>query len=313
MKSVFTAVFFLGFFILANAQYTETINSNRPGASFGAYSVGSNVIQAEGGIGFGKDKHSLRRTETDFMFLDYALRYGLIFEELEIILEGRFTSAEKKLSFNGGVSEFSNFEANTLGAKYLIYDPHKKRQLDGPNLLSYHANNSLQWKDLIPAVSVYGGFNLLFGDNPFVFEGEPGITPKFAISTQNNFDRTVLVINLIADKLGSDFPSYSGIFTVTHALDNQYSVFGELQTIISDVYSDELLRFGGAYLLNKDLQLDVFGLVNFKNTPQRWLVGLGVSYRFDALHQDKYLDMGDDELKEEEEKKQKQIKSIDLN
>jgi len=281
---------------VAKAQYTETINSNRPGASFGAYSVGTNVIQAEGGVGFGNDNHNLLRTETDNLFLDYALRYGLLFEELELILEGRFVSAEQTLSFGGGISEFSNFETNTFGAKYLVYDPYKKRQKEGPNLYSYHANHSVQWKDLVPAISVYAGANLLFGDNPFMFPDEPNISPKFAISTQNNFDRTVLVINLIVDKITTDFPSYSGIFTLTHALSNRFSVFGEFQTIIGDIYSDELVRGGGAFLFNKDFQLDVFGLVNFKDTPQRWLVGLGLSYRWDMFHKDKMLDMGDDKL-----------------
>lgn len=290
MKSVFVALAFLSFPFLSFAQYTETINSNRPGASFGAFSVGTNVMQAEGGIGFGNDQHDLLQTETDLFFLDYALRYGLLFEELELILEGRFTSAEQSLAFGGGINEFSNFETNTFGAKYLIYDPYKKRQQEGPNLYSYHANNSFQWKDFIPAVSVYAGANLLFGDNPFMFIDEPNISPKFAISTQNNFERTVLVTNIIVDKVTTDFPSYSGIITLTHALTNRFTMFGEFQTIIGDIYSDELIRGGGAYLFSKDLQLDVFGLVNFKDTPSRWIIGLGLSYRYDALHQDRALD-----------------------
>ena len=280
------------------AQYTETINSNRPGASFGAYSVGSNVIQAEGGVGFGNDKHELLKTDTDLIFLDYALRYGLILEELELILEGRYLSVDITEPFGTSTREnsISNFESNTIGAKYLAYDPHKKRQQTGPNLYSYHANNSVQWSDLIPAISVYGGFNVLTGENPFMFEDEPSVSPKLAISTQNNFDKTVLVINFIADKISTDFPSYSGIITVTHALNSNYSVFGEFQTTNSDIYSDELFRAGGAYLFNKDFQLDVFGLVNFKDTPQRWLVGLGLSYRWDMFHKDKMLEMGDDKL-----------------
>lgn len=296
MKFTKTCFVFLMFSSILHAQYTETINSNRPGASFGSYSVGTNVIQAEVGVGFGNDDHSLLRTETDNLFFDYALRYGLLFEELELILEGRFVSAEQTLSFGGGVSEFSNFETNTFGAKYLVYDPNKKRQKEGPNLYSYHANHSVQWKDLVPAISIYAGANLLFGDNPFMFQDEPNISPKFAISTQNNFGRTVLVTNLIVDKITTDFPSYSGIFTLTHALNNRFSVFGEFQTIIGDIYSDELVRAGGAFLFNKDFQLDIFGLANFKDTPQRWLVGLGLSYRLDMFHKDKMLDMGDNKL-----------------
>jgi len=299
---------------LSFGQYTETINSNRPGASFGAYSVGTDVIQVEGGLGLGNDKHDLLKTDTDLFFIDYALRYGLLLEELELILEGRFAFADE-VNTRSSITQsfsFSNFQSNTFGAKYLVYDPHKKKQIEGPNLYSYHADNSIQWSDLIPAVSVYAGANVLFGDNNFMFEDEPSISPKLAVATQNNFDASVLVINIIADKISTDFPSYSGIFTLTHALNRKYSVFGEFQTTISDIYSDELFRAGGAYLFNKNLQLDVFGLINFKDTPQRWLVGAGLSYRFDALHQDKYLDDKGEDV-EDEEKESKSTKTIDFN
>ncbi|MBS3738919.1 MAG: transporter, partial [Psychroflexus sp.] len=107
--------------------------------------------------------------------------------------------------------------------------------------------------------------------------------------------KAVVVINIIADKVETDFPSYSGILTVTHALDSRFSIFGEIQSTVSDIYSDELLRAGGAYLFNKNLQLDLFGLINFKNTPQRWLAGIGLSYRFDNFHEDYYIKDNDDE------------------
>jgi hypothetical protein len=289
-------VTFIG--IASYGQYTETINSNRPGASFGAYSVGTNVIQAETAIGFGNDTHDLLNTEKDLMFFDYALRYGLLFEELELILEGRFLSTTETFQFGAGTREnpYSNFETNAFGVKYLFFDPNKKKEQEGPNLYSYHANHSFQWKDLIPAISVYAGANFLFGDNPYMFFDEPSISPRVAISAQSNLDRTVLVVNIIGDKFTTDFPTYSGIFTVTHALNKRFSVFGEYQTIISDIYADDLFRAGGAFLFNKDFQLDAFGLVNFKDTPSRWLFGMGLSYRFDRFHKDTMLEMDDDKL-----------------
>jgi len=283
---------------IATAQYTETINSNRPGASFGAYSVGTNVIQFETAIGFGNDNHSLLNTDKDLFFTDYALRYGLLMEELELILEGRFLSTTETFPFGSGTLEttYSNFESNAFGVKYLFFDPNKKRQQEGPNLYSYHANHSFQWRDLIPAISVYAGANFLFGDNPYQFFEEPTVSPRVAISAQSNIDRTVIVVNIVGDKFTTEFPTYSGIFTVTHALNKRFSIFGEYQTIISDIYADDLLRGGVAYLFNKDFQFDAFGLANFKDTPSRWLFGFGLSYRFDRFHKDTSLDMSDDEL-----------------
>lgn len=45
----------------AYSQYTDVINSNRPGASRSAYSVGTNVLQFEAGPYFVQEKeHQLR-------------------------------------------------------------------------------------------------------------------------------------------------------------------------------------------------------------------------------------------------------------
>ena len=43
---------------LLKAQYTDQINSNRPGLSIGAFAVGKDVIQAELGIAFRNYLHS---------------------------------------------------------------------------------------------------------------------------------------------------------------------------------------------------------------------------------------------------------------
>ena len=37
-------------FFISHGQYTDQINSNRPGASIGAFSVGKNVVQFEGAV-----------------------------------------------------------------------------------------------------------------------------------------------------------------------------------------------------------------------------------------------------------------------
>src|SRR5690606_22027621 len=129
--------------------------------------------------------------------------------------------------------------------------------------------------------SVYAGANLLFGENPYMFEDEPSISPKFALITQHNYLRWVFVMNLIVDKALSDYPTYAGIFTLTHSLNREFALFAEYQAIKSDIYSDDIVRAGGAYLINQDFQVDLAGLMNFKDTPSRWQVSIGASYRFD--------------------------------
>jgi len=289
---IFTILFIFGGF-MAQAQYTETINSNRPGASQGAFSVGTGVIQLEAGGYYGKDDHSLLQTETDIFGADYALRFGFLFEALEISIIGSFEDNKKFRRVGGTTFKYNtrDFKTNTLGLKYLIFDPSRSIEPDKPNLYSWKANQKFKWKTLIPAVSVYAGANYAQDTNPFLFEGEKSLTPKVALITQNNWAGSwVLVMNLILDKFTETAPTYAGIATLTHAFNPKFAGFIEYQGIISDIYSDDIVRSGLAYLFTDNFQVDVSGLLNFKNTPDRWQVAAGVSYRLDLHKKDEYLD-----------------------
>ena len=81
--------FFLFFFIVfilkfdfGHSQYTEIINSNRPGNSSGAFSVGKNILQIENGFYITNEKHNLLNYETKGFGLDFKLRYVLLYEKL---------------------------------------------------------------------------------------------------------------------------------------------------------------------------------------------------------------------------------------
>ena len=279
--------------LCSKAQYTDMINTNRPGVSQGAFSVGTNVLQFETGLSYGTEKHELLGTDYTTFGWDYAVRYGVWKEELEVSLIGSFQSNSGDVTRGTFMQEdqFSNFRSNTLGAKYLLYDPYRKMELKGPNLYSYHANNRFQWKDLIPAVSVYAGANFDTPDNRFTPETEAQISPKAVLSTQNNFiGGFVFVTNIIADRIGTDFPTYGYILTLTHATNDYFSIFVENQGIKSDFYADQLFRGGVAALINKNLHVDASVTTNFKDTPSVFQGRLGVAYRFDMHNTDEFLE-----------------------
>jgi len=274
---------------VAFSQYTETINSNRPGASQGAFSVGRNIFQIEAGASIGSDDHELLNYESDNFGVESFLRYGAFLEQLEFSLAADFL-AENRLFTTGAKREFqrANLDRFTLGAKYLVYDPYKNGP-DKPNIYSWKANHRFKWKSLIPAVSIYAGANFkLFKDNPFVATTDGSVTPRVELITQNNWSGGwVFVTNLIANRIGEDLPSYAGIFTLTHSFNSKVAGFLEYQVIKDDVYkgenySDNIARGGAAYLIIKDLQIDISGLINFKDTPSRFQVALGASYRIDS-------------------------------
>lgn len=301
-------LFLLCFLTFSNvsAQYTEMINTNRPGGSQGAFSVGTNVIQVETGFSYGKEKHELLKTETNAFAVDYSIRYGFWKERLEVSAMGEFQSSNVTDNRSAISQEysFSNFRSNTVGAKYLIYDPYRKRDLEGPNLYSWKANNKTQWADLIPAISIYAGANFDFADNPFTPEAEAKISPKLVLSTQNNFiGGWVFVTNIIVDRVTTDFPTYGYILTLTHATNRYFSVFLENQGLKSDFYSDQLIRGGAAALINENLQVDLSLTYSFKDTPSKFYGRAGLAYRFDMHDKDEYLE--DKEIKEEKKKEEK--------
>ena len=270
-----------------SAQYTEIINSNRPGDSQSAFSVGSNVIQIETGAYLLNEKHELLDNKVKGIGLNFMLRYGLILEELEIQVSGvyqndQFTDMRSNIDAEYNRSNFKKFK---IGAKYLVYDPYKNRD-DRPNLYSYWANNKFKWSSLIPAVSVYAGINIDGKNNPYTAHGIKGVSPTFTIATQNNFSNNfVLITNLILERIGTNQNDFEYITTLTYAINSQWVSFIEAHGINSDFYAENMLKFGAAYLSNEDLQLDASLIINFKDTPKIFYINFGGSYRFD-LHKD---------------------------
>jgi hypothetical protein len=278
----------------AFSQYTDVINSNRPGVSRSAFSVGTNVVQFEVGPYIIKEERiPATAYEISGFGADFAVRYGLLFEQLELNVEGTYQNDTKSYTSNLAAEEKrSNFKSVTIGAKYLVFDPYKNEENNKPNLYSWKANHSFKWKSLIPAIAVYAGANFDTENNPYTAPGIEGFSPKIMLATQNNFaGGWVFVMNFIKDRIGTDQSDFSYILTLTHSFSPQWVIFGEAQGIQSDFYADNLFRFGGAYLWTKNFQLDTALTFNNKDTPSVLSVNLGMSYRLD-FHKDKEIDNG---------------------
>ena len=292
MKAINFCTLILIFFISHStfSQYTDLINSNRPGVSRSAFSVGTNVLQFEAGPYILKEEHTPLQNEVSGFGADFAVRYGLFFEQLEINIQGTyqndtFTDNRSVISTE---NKRSNFKSFTIGAQYLVYDPYKND--DGkPNLYSWKANRGFKIKSLIPAVAVYGGANFDTKDNPYLGPEVEGFSPKVLLATQNNFSGGwVYVMNFIYNRFTTDYPEFQYILTLTKSINKKWVVFAEAQGIDNDIYADNLFRFGGAYLLSENFQLDTALTFNTKDTPSVFSVNFGGSYRFD-FHRDKEI------------------------
>ncbi len=284
--------------ILQYGQHTDEINSNRPGETMSAYAVGKSVIQVESGIYGITENHSILNYDANGFGIDMTLRWGLFMERLELIADLQYQYEV----FNPAIAypEKSAFKQTVLGAKYLIYDPFKNYEKN-INVFSWKANHAFNWHQFIPAVSVFAGANITLEDNPYYFSPEAAISPKVVLVAQNHFgDGTwVLVTNIIADYIGTDYPSYGYGITLTKGFSRKWSGFIENQGYMSDFYSDAILRGGAAFLIHDDLQIDASISSSLKDTPSILYGGVGFSWRYDASYKEirMKVDTGDSDKK----------------
>jgi len=307
------SIFIVGFLLITTtqyAQYTDVINSNRPGESQSAFSVGKTVFQAEAGMYGFHENHSLLGYDVKGVGTDLQLRYGAFFDQFEMILDLQYQydwyKAPTVQDTRGGLKQ------TTIGAKYLVYDPFKNAGDDKPNLYSWKANHSAKFsfKDLIPAVAVYAGINVQIGNNPFTFPGDKKISPKVMLITQHHFGtKWVFVNNFILDKFMTDYPSLGSVTTLTRGFNVRWSGFLEMQAIKSDYYSDNILRVGAAFLVRENIQIDASLSKNIKDTPSLVAAGFGVSWRFDQNYERSLLrDTHAIDAKKDKDKKSKKGK-----
>lgn len=287
------------FVVNSYGQYTDQINSNRPGRSVGAFSVGKNVYQLESGIYGIREKHEVLNYNANGFGLDISARAGFLKEQLEFTLDAQF-QIDRYNTTTQSVSRIG-LRQTTLGAKYLFYDPFKGKE-DKPNIYSWKANKRFKWKQFIPAVSAYVGANFTMS-NDFSIPNESVFSPKIMLIAQNHFgEKWVLVTNVVADKVTSITANYGYVITVTHAVNTKWSAFLENRAVIGDYYSDGILTLGATHLLSNNLQLDASISKNIKNTPSILYGGIGCSWRFDKKHKDPKMENGK-EVKEEKKKK----------
>lgn len=274
------------FSLSGSAQYTDIINSNRPGESFSAFSVGKTIFQIEGGGSYINEKLTTSKATIKGFFADLDIRYGFWKEELEFIAELQYRNDKIEIP-NVGNQSRSGLSQTNLGFKYLVYDPYKNYE-EKVNIYSWKANQKFKWRQLIPAVAVYAGANFNTNDGKFLYyKDDKNISAKGLIALQNQFNGGwVTVINALADRIGTENMILGGIFTVTKSLDDVWSGFLEGQVYRSDLYKDVILRGGTAFLWNDNVQFDISLGKNFGKARDNFFVGLGASWRFTMNYED---------------------------
>ena len=323
LKLLYFILLFSSFF--CHSQYTEIINSNRPGSSHGAFAVGVNVFQLETGISGQSLKHSnLNNSKIDGLNFNYLFRYGFLNEKLEVYLDGNIFT--RNIIDNNYINDYSTniketiVGKQTLGFKYLFFDPFKNKKWHSESVYSWNASRKIKLTDFIPAISAIIGSSFNFDDriqyddlffkvkqplHPDQFSNgimrkmnfyqpEQTISPFVGIATQHHFRGKWVVVNNFFYELGlknptfpsnvapNDYSKINYLFTITYNLSNpKWSIFGEFQTFKNKIYSDDFFKFGVANLISKNSQVDLNFGGSFKTTPSYSYINVGFSQRLD--------------------------------
>ena len=284
MKRVFLLFIFFSYIQITNAQYTEIINSKRPGFSESPYSIGTGVFQFETGLFHRSNSNESQLENPNTIGGELFFRYGKFFEKLEFNVKIAYQN-DKLKDPSGTNYNISGISDLTIGAKYLIYEQNYTDK--SKEIRSWKRKMAFDKKRLIPSVGVFAGVNTNFLGNGFK---ENELTIKGAILLQNDFsDRLVLLTNLIVDKILSDSNKYSYIATMTYALNFKWSYFIESQGIFEKKYHPKFhFGTGIAYLFSRDLQLDISARTNFFDDYSFVYSSIGFAWRLDR-HTDQII------------------------
>lgn len=310
MKNFLFFLLFAVVFQTVNAQYTEVINSRRPGFTDSPFSVGTDVLQFESGLFYEKTNDDINNLKTSSFGTDIMVRYGKFFEKLEMNLNLSFQ--HDNINFEDPLAEDLSrlgLSQLTVGGKYLVYMSKFKDK--SKEIRSWKAKNKFDYKRLIPSVAVYAGVNIPITKNYVRFSNidprfvKDKFSPKIALYTQNNFsDKFVFLMNFIMDRIGSGVKENSYILTGTYSINDQISVFGEHQGIFKDdnIPNDFQFGLGTAYLLAKDKQVDLSLRRIGDRSSSTYLVSAGFAWRIDK-HNDKFKLLGSDGKVVDDDKK----------
>ena len=265
------------------AQYTNIINSNRPGFSESPYSVGTKVYQLETSLLYESTDIHPTFSKSQSYGIDFLFRTSFFKEILELNLNLAYQNEQISFQnifnssyYKNGIGKF------TVAAKYLIYE--QKYTDKSKEIRSWVERNRFDFKRFIPTVAAYIGINTGVPDDIFVTKY---FSPKVGVLLQNNLSGDFNIItNLYYDRIGTELPEFSYIVTATYSFSPRWSIFIENQSMFDKYKYQSNIGSGIAFLYNRNIQINSSVRLLADSFTSGYYTSFGASYRFDR-HIDK--------------------------
>jgi hypothetical protein len=286
LLKIFIFLFLLNFSAIYS-QYTEVINSNKPGFSESPYSVGTGVYQFENNFFSRNTAIEPTFSKPQSFGFDLLFRTGFLSEKLE--LNAQISYQRDQIAFkNVFTSSYytTGLGTATIGAKYLLYQ--QKYEDKSKEVRSWERRQAFDTKRFVPSIAIYLGVNTDLVNDIYK---TGSVTPKLGLLFQQNLSNKFnLVSNFLYDKIGTEFFEYSYIITGTYNFNNRWSAFFENQTVFQKYQNNTNLGSGLAFLFSKDLQINASARYLIEGKSEGVYTSFGISYRIDT-HKDSYIDL----------------------
>ncbi len=288
LKYKLTFLLICASFLTINAQYTNVINSNKPGLSESPYGVGSGVYQFENSIFYKDTSIKFGNQPSQSVGFDLLFRTSFFLEKLEINTQLSYQRDKIFKGINTNHYFKNNLSKATIGAKYLVF----QKEFDDKSIevRSWRKRNAFDKKRLIPSVAIYAGLNTNFLGE---VHKTNKVSPKLGVLLQNDLSKNFNIItNLYYDKIGTLDEEFSYIITGTFSLNQRWSSFFENQSAYKKERTDTNIGVGLAYLFTRDLQINTSARGIFEGETDGFYLSIGASYRIDN-HRDPFTELDD--------------------
>jgi len=260
-------------FISSGVIYSQEIVTDRPDKTESAITVGKNRLQIETGLEFASFTFGDLYDETGaLIFKDVKLQTltlptTLIRFGITNNIELRFGFDFEKQNFNvddlsidGAGNEKLSLNPPTIGAKFHIHDG----------------------KDAVPTIALIGAVTI-----PEVGAKEKQtkhLNPEFILALSNDLNDNLSLgynLGLARDdesKTTNFFYSASLGIGLTEKIGAFAEIYGNFPN--DDYVSDQNIDGGFTYLINKSLQIDIYGGVGLSSSSNNFMIGSGIAYKF---------------------------------
>lgn len=253
MKNAWLVAFGLLIIHSSVAQFNETIRTGRPGQAIGAFTVGQGVFQVQSGIDFFGSEDSKANLKSNGFLNNTVLRYGLTETfEVSTLIEYKTESVTQ----NDIKTNLQGLSAFDIGMRYHIFT--------GKGLTP---NVGFQFRARLPVL----------GEDYKIKD----LAPRFILVTSQQLAYGFKLIgNWGAAWNGNDSsPMGTYVINLSFPFNEKIGAFVEVSSEFRPSNSKATFDTGFAWLLNPNLQLDIYGGYGENKGVKDFFLSMGVSWR----------------------------------